>query len=474
MFGWLKSRRRKKRGNADEKRPKQRRLKARSRTKVRSSKAGPEKGKARRSHGPEKTKRHAIAPPPAAIAAPPPKPPAPAKPSPPATVVAPLPPPVTQPKPPPAVEPRPKVPGVAAYGMFAAPIGLGEAARRGVEALRRAGIPLSTHSTDVRQVPFKVPFPADDPDAPVYDTAILHFHPGPTLQRIARPLSDRRRIGVWHWELPVFPPRWANDALAIDEIWAPSRFIADLVRAALNKPVHLVPHPALVVPIDAADARAALGLPGSRRIILTAFDFRSHWARKNPEAVLRAFADAFSQGGESPLLVVKYHRDDKDEDREQAERIRATPNVLVIDRTMTQEEMRMLYAASDAFVSLHRSEGVGLNLLDMMGLGRVCVATGFSGNLDFMSADNSILIPWTMRAVGRGEYPHGDGQWWAEPDHDAAVEAMRFIGTASDTALAALGERARIDTDRDFSLERVGAIARAAWIGEKSADGGNP
>ena len=67
--------------------------------------------------------------------------------------------------------------------------------------------------------------------------------------------------------------------------------------AALNKPVHLVPHPALVVPIDAADARAALGLPSSRRIILTAFDFRSHWARKNAEAVLRAFADAFSQGG---------------------------------------------------------------------------------------------------------------------------------------------------------------------------------
>ena len=139
---------------------------------------------------------------------------------------------------------------------------------------------------------------------------------------------------------------------------------------------------------------------------------------------------------------------------------------MVIDRSVTQEEMRDIYAASDAFVSLHRSEGFGLNLLDMMALGKVCIATGFSGNLDFMSSRNSLLIPWTMRAVQAGDYALGEGQWWAEPDHDAAVEAMRFVGTAPDSAIAALGERAATDTNLNFSLERVGAIARAAWAGE--------
>ena len=127
--------------------------------------------------------------------------------------------------------------------------------------------------------------------------------------------------------------------------------------------------------------------------------------------------------------------------------------------------MGRIYGAADAFISLHRSEGFGLNILDMMAMGKACIATAFSGNMDFMSPQNSIPIPWTMRAVGPGEYVHGHGQWWAEPDHDAAVAALRWIGGAADSALAGLGERARADTLRDFSLDRVAAIVRDAFAG---------
>jgi glycosyltransferase involved in cell wall biosynthesis len=356
--------------------------------------------------------------------------------------------------------------GIAAHGFFSAPIGLGEAARRGVDALRTAGVPIAAHTIDLRHVPLKVPYPADEPGAPDYDTALLHINPSQWLRQIARDLRQDRRIAVWHWELPVFPPHWMGDVARVSEAWAPSTFIADGIRAATNLPVRIVPHPAMVVPCDRAVARERLGLPQSRRIILSAFDFRSRPERKNPDGVLRAFGDAFPNDGDGPLLLVKYHRHDDSKDLDYLERIRATPNVLVIDRSVTQEEMRDIYAGSDAFVSLHRSEGFGLNLLDMMALGRVCIATAFSGNLDFMTRENSLLIPWTMRAVQAGEYPFGEGQWWAEPDHDAAVEAFRFVGSAPDSALAAIADRAAADIARDNSLERVGALARAAWLGE--------
>lgn len=207
-------------------------------------------------------------------------------------------------------------------------------------------------------------------------------------------------------------------------------------------------------------------------MILTAFDFGSYAARKNPDAVLRAYRDAFPRPDDAPILMVKYHRANADADAGHIARIRETPNVVVIDQSVPQEEMRDIHAAADAFVSLHRAEGVGLNILDMMALGKVCIATGYSGNLDFMTSDNSLLIPWTMREVRPGEYPFGHGQWWAEPDHDAAVAAMRFVGQASDEALATLGERAATETDRDFSLNRVSAIARAAWAGETAPEGG--
>jgi glycosyltransferase involved in cell wall biosynthesis len=354
--------------------------------------------------------------------------------------------------------------GITLYGLFTAPIGRGEAARRTVAAVRAAGIPCSTNTMAMAEIDNNVPF-VDDAGAPAYDTAVFHSNPGAQLSRFARLLPDRRRIGVWHWELPVFPPPWAAGATAVDEVWAPSRFIAEMVEAATPVPVRLVPHAAIAEPVDRDAARAALGLPLSRRIVLTAFDFRSFPARKNPDAVLRAFADAFPAGSDAPLLLVKYHRGDPEKDAAEIARIAAAPNTIVIDRSVSQEEMRQIYGAADAFVSLHRSEGFGLNILDMMALGKACIATAFSGNMDFMSPENSIPIPWSMRAVGPGEYIHGHGQWWAEPDHDAAVAALRWIGSAADSALAGLGERARADTLRDFSLDRVAAIVRDAFAG---------
>jgi glycosyltransferase involved in cell wall biosynthesis len=346
--------------------------------------------------------------------------------------------------------------------MLASPSGLGESCRRGADALRAAGIPVSATAV----YPTQRTFPAADPGAAAFDTALFHINPGAFLKRVSATRKEPRKIGFWHWELPVFPPRWVPDALEMHEVWAPSRFVADLVRSGTDLPVRIVPHPVVLAPVDRREARASFGLPQSRRILLSAFDFLSVAARKNPDGVLRAFADAFPEGGDGPLLVVKYHHDDAARDAEQIARIKAAPNVHVIDRALTHEEMRALYSAADAFISLHRSEGFGLNLLDMMAIARPCIATGFSGNLDFMTAENSILIPWTMRGVAPDEFPHGDGQWWAEPDHHASVEAIRWIGTASDSALEALGGRAAADINRDFSLERVAEIARAAWKGE--------
>ena len=101
--------------------------------------------------------------------------------------------------------------------------------------------------------------------------------------------------------------------------------------------------------------------------------------------------------------------------------------------------MNLLKGACDAFVSLHRSEGFGLNIAEAMAAGKLAIATYFSGNEDFMSEETSIPIPFKMIPVGNGEYPQGAGQWWAEPDHDAAVEAMRWAVDHPDEAAQVAG-----------------------------------
>jgi glycosyltransferase involved in cell wall biosynthesis len=126
------------------------------------------------------------------------------------------------------------------------------------------------------------------------------------------------------------------------------------------------------------------------------------------------------------------------------------------------QRQRKSQAACDCFVSLHRAEGFGLNIAECMGKGKIVIATDFSGSTDFTRPSNSLLVPYKMAAVGKGSYMHGGGQWWAEPDHDAAVDAMRRA--ASNAAdVQRLAARGRADIMREYSFEAIGKVVKAAW-----------
>jgi hypothetical protein len=52
-----------------------------------------------------------------------------------------------------------------------------------------------------------------------------------------------------------------------------------------------------------------------------------------------------------------------------------------------------------------------------MFFGRPVVATGWSGNMDYMNEDVAIPIGYSLRAVREGEYPEFEEQVWADPEH---------------------------------------------------------
>src|SRR5439155_23873151 len=92
--------------------------------------------------------------------------------------------------------------------------------------------------------------------------------------------------------------------------------------------------------------------------------------------------------------------------------------------------------------------------------GKPVIATGFSGNTDFMTPENSFLVDYALSRVGtEGENYPPDGHW-ADPDLDHAAELMRRVVEDPE------GARARAESGRGellerLSLERVGGIARA-------------
>jgi glycosyltransferase involved in cell wall biosynthesis len=367
------------------------------------------------------------------------------------------------------------VAGVGLYGLLKAELGIGEAARRMAQALRAVNHPVSAHAIALPELfEDRIAFDTAPSAVSRFDTVLIHLNPDTLIYLLdngripLEGLIGRRRIGYWAWELPMFPPRWCAGFEKVDEIWTLSHFTADVIARATDKPVRMVPLavPALDIPRD--EARADFSLPLDATVFLTTFDFNSTPARKNPLGVVRAFLDAFpaARSRSAPLLVLKYHgrTNRAAEYQEMLEHAAADPRLILIDEIFTEARLRRLQAACDVYVSLHRSEGFGLNIAECMGAGKIAIATDFSGNCDFMTAENSLLVPYTVRRLRGGEYYQGDGQWWAEPDHAAAVEAMRRAASGS-AEMRMLGARAREHIKRHYAYETTGAIAVAALRG---------
>lgn len=240
--------------------------------------------------------------------------------------------------------------------------------------------------------------------------------------------SGRHNIGFWAWELEQFPREWHGAFRCVDEVWAPSTFARDAIGAATDKPVLCMPT-AIEFEVPQGMDRAHFGVPHDAFVFLFSHDFNSFVARKNPEAVIAAFRQAFSDGIRGARLLVKSTNGNRFPGGLAKLRQAASgdPRIEVRDGFLTREEMFGLENKVDCYVSLHRAEGFGLGLAECMYLGKPVIATAYSGNLDFMDRDNSLLVDYRMVPLQAGDYMCWEGQHWAEPDVAHAASLMRQV-----------------------------------------------
>ncbi len=269
-------------------------------------------------------------------------------------------------------------------------------------------------------------------------------------------------IGYWFWELDRIPREWGRALDLVDEIWVATEFVADAMRHATSKPVVKIPTPIEVAPV-LTHARADFGLPEGRFLFLFTFDFNSFSRRKNPEAVVDAFRLAFGPDRRDVGLVIKSVNGANQPGllRVVNERIGADDRIVILDRFMTRDEVTGLQGVADAFVSLHRAEGLGLGIAESMWLGKPVIATGYSGNMEFTTAANSCLVGYDLVPIAKGEYLYDDPQFqWAEPHVDQAAAHMRRLVDDVEfrQRIAAQGQR---DIRARFTHANAAALMRA-------------
>lgn len=362
---------------------------------------------------------------------------------------------------------------VSYFGPWNYDNGLGTASREMLCALRHAGVQLNAY-------PIEKPFHIHKMICPAIatsdfnaqpDLAIVHLNPDSwhllTAEQHELIRQAKRRIGYWVWETDRLPPAWKTNLNMVDRIWAPSAYCAEVFSSETHVPVDVVPHPVRVPTRSASnrnDVWRSFGIDPQLRVILYIFDGASYLIRKNPSALIRAFAKSgLAEHGWTLVLKTKHLHDRPEAGRDLISLAERTRGVEILEVALHADEVADLLAAADIYASPHCSEGFGLTVAEAMSLGKPVVATDFAGTRDFLNVDCGYPVashPWTL------EEDHGHylaGHTWAKVDEDALATILTKAASHVAAGDTAMGMAARETIARQLSYEAVAGLINASF-----------
>jgi len=247
----------------------------------------------------------------------------------------------------------------------------------------------------------------------------------------------RYNIGMFDWETDFLPVEWVSECNAMDEIWVPAHWTADVARkSGVVKPIHVFGHCA-----SPDDYKAALPLifPELPEDLYKFYSIFQWTERKNPRGLLKAYLTEFTDK-DQVVLIIKTYRSNYSESEQNAvlsevKKIKAEvgegnpPKVMVILDMLTKREMLGLHKMADCFVLPHRAEGWGLPHFEACMMGRPVITTNYSANLEFTKPEHSYLIGYGMTAISGMDWVH----WykprmvWANPSEADCRGRMRHV-----------------------------------------------
>lgn len=317
------------------------------------------------------------------------------------------------------------------------------------------------------------------------NTAVLLFQNNLS----SRITTNGYRIAVWHWEASYIPTIHCEYANYFNEIWAPSSYVAAAISTSSCFPdsvtVRIIPYAYDESAIslgsnglrmehigfnvsprerDQSRLRIFSSLTGlvtyddserflysrnvhswiwdeNRTLYLSLFDFNSDFNRKNILELIGVYRDAFydhlgTQGSNVNVgLILKSINGDKQALDYEAviDAVSGVPYILFVDGLLPDVDLNELKSSADCFVSLHRSEGWGLNVIEELLSQRPVIVSSYGGTESYLKniyeevGVSELRIPIQLVNIDRPFGPYATDMKWAQPDHNAAVFAMRQV-----------------------------------------------
>ena len=361
---------------------------------------------------------------------------------------------------------------IALTGYLTAEMGVGESARGIARAFDHSGIPadlfdIGGHYARSEDSEYAGRVASRVGNHASYEASILCVNADQVVQAMesqpgmVHTLSERR-IGYWYWETENFPSRYLAATQYFDEIWVATSFVGNaLQNAGIKKPIRIIP------PSLPHSVRSHLQFPKNdggnmtetNTTFLCIFDATSIMGRKNPAGAIELMRKVQQSTGINPTLILKTTHLGEANKGKLLELGRGL-QIKIIDQYLSRSETMSLISSADCYVSLHRSEGLGLSLIDAMRLGTPLLATDYSGPVDFANYSNAWMVPWTYTDASWEDGPYY-GARWAEPDLDAAcAKIISIFEDKSDRLLKT--KKARNDVEYHFSSERITGLIMEA------------
>ena len=341
--------------------------------------------------------------------------------------------------------------GVNISGVFNGVEGLNEATRLNALAIEKAKIksvlnPLDNHS--LLLLSNENPYPINLIHVNYHKFADFLFKTPLSY------FSGKYNIGVWAWEMSIPPTHSQNYLNILDELWVPSNFCVETFAKASSKPIIKFAHP--IHFLENNISRKELKLPENKFIFLNVFNALSSYERKNPFAIIKAFNLAFGKENDQVILIIKalHLNIHKDKKAQLIHQISENNNIILIEAEFEKNYQSALFKNCDAYISLHRSEGFGLTMAEAMYYGKPTIATGYSGNLDFMNVSNSFLVDFDLIEDKDGFLLKGG--LWADPKIEDAAIKMREVYFKRKFSNE-VGEKGALYIHQNLSLEAIGS-----------------
>ena len=192
--------------------------------------------------------------------------------------------------------------------------------------------------------------------------------------------------------------------------------------------------------------------------------------RKNIGLMIQLFLETFKNEPNPPALLLKtsgatFSIMDKNDILNKIEQIKATvqsdkplPSIYLIHGDLSPEEMNGLYNHNKvkAHVSFTKGEGFGRPLLEASVSEKPIIASNWSGQMDFLNKEFTILIGGTLTNVhpsAQNQFLIKDSQWFSVDPNNASHSMMHVFKNRKMITGAAIKQA--LYAKQNFSLDKM-------------------